>query len=375
MDLHRSTLDRVRLRAFDLSERTTRAGYRQAKHRLKRWRGRSFLIAQCAITAGLAWWLARLVLGHSAPFFAPVAAIVVLNVTFGNRVRRGIEVAIGVALGVFVGDVFASIFGSGVWQIMLVVAISMSLATLVGAGQLMTIQAAVQSLIVTTLLAGPGMALSRWLDAVVGCALALAIATIAPSAPLRRPSILTAQLLQEMAATLRATATALRHADQAAADEVLERARAGESRLKQLQDAAAEGLAVVRQSPFRHSQLGSAQAFADLIEPLDRAQQNLRVLARRGLVAVLRDEEVPERYLELVDTVADAAERLALDLYEGKLPVTARKSLIDAAQESAGMPVSGGINGVVIVAQARSMLVDLLQLTGLDYVEARDLVP
>ena len=76
-----------------------------------------------------------------------------------------------------------------------------------------------------------------------------------------------------------------------------------------------------------------------------------------------------------VDTVADAAERLALDLYEGKLPVTARKSLIDAAQESAGMPVSGGINGVVIVAQARSILVDLLQLTGLDYVEARDLVP
>ena len=39
------------------------------------------------------------------------------------------------------------------------------------------------------------------------------------------------------------------------------------------------------------------------------------------------------------------------------------------------MPVSGGINGVVIVAQARSILVDLLQLTGLDYVEARDLVP
>ena len=74
----------------------------------------------------------------------------------------------------------------------------------------MTIQAAVQSVIVTTLLPDPGQGFGRWLDAVVGCVLALVVATIAPSAPLRKPGILAAQLLQEMAATLRAAATALR---------------------------------------------------------------------------------------------------------------------------------------------------------------------
>jgi uncharacterized membrane protein YgaE (UPF0421/DUF939 family) len=128
----RSALDRVRLRAFDLSERTTRLGYRSARRRLTRWRSRGFLIAQCAVTAGLAWWLAGEILHHPSPFFAPVAAILVLNVTYGNRLRRGVEVAIGVALGVLVGDVFVHVFGTGVWQIMVVVALAMSLATLVG---------------------------------------------------------------------------------------------------------------------------------------------------------------------------------------------------------------------------------------------------
>ena len=186
---------------------------------------------------------------HATPFFAPVAAILVLNVTYGNRLRRGVEVAIGVALGVFVGDVFVHVFGTGVWQIMIVVALAMSLASLVGAGQLMTIQAAVQSVIVTTLLPDPGQGFGRWLDAVVGCALALAVATIAPSAPLRKPGILAAQLLQEMAATLRAAATALRATDATPRTRCSSGPGPAKTQLKTLQDAADEGLAVVRHSP------------------------------------------------------------------------------------------------------------------------------
>lgn len=371
----RSALDRVRLRAFDLSERTTRASYQSAQRRLLRWRSRGFLIAQCAVTAGAAWWLATEILRHVAPFFAPIAAILVLNVTYGNRLRRGVEVAIGVALGVLVGDVFVHIFGTGVWQIMIVVALAMSLASLVGAGPLMTIQAAVQAIIVTTLLPDPGQGFGRWLDAVVGCALALLVATVAPSAPLRKPGILAAQLLAEIAGTLRAAATALRDRDPAAADQVLVRARAGESQLKALQDAADEGLAVVRHSPFRRGQLGSARAYADLTEPLDRAHRNLRVLARRSLVAVRRDNQVPEAYLQLLEETAGQAERMAGDLHEGKLPAAARKQLVAVAAESSHLGLADNINAIVILAQARSMLVDLMELTGLDYADARALVP
>lgn len=370
-----SALDRVRLRAFDLSERTTRAGYRSARRRLERWRSRGFLIAQCAVTAGLAWWLGRVLLSHETPFFAPVAAIIVLNVSYGNRLRRGLEVALGVAVGVGVGDAFVHVFGTGVWQVMVVVALAMSVASLVGAGQLMTIQAAVQSVIVTTLLPDPSQGFGRWLDAVVGCALALAVATVAPSAPLRKPGILAAQLLQELAATLRAAARALRDQNPEAADDVLDRARAAEAELERLQEAADEGLAVVRQSPFRRRQLGTAQAYAELTEPLDRASRNLRVLARRSAVAAWRGNDVPESYLQLMETTAGLAERMAGDLHEGKLPAAARSQLVAAAQDSSHLPVADNINAVVILAQARSMLVDLMELTGLAYADARSLVP
>ena len=57
-----------------------------------------------------------------------------------------------------------------------------------------------------------------------------------------------------------------------------QRARAAETRLAALDEAASEGLAVARQSVFRRHQLSTVQAYADLQEPLDRASRNLRVL-------------------------------------------------------------------------------------------------
>ena len=264
--------------------------------RVERWRSRWFLILQTAVTAGLAWFVAEQLLGHPTPFFAPVAAIITLGVTFGQRMRRGVEIAIGVAVGVLVGDVFVRLFGSGVWQIMVVLVLAMSIATLLASRQLIIIQAGVQSVIVITLAPDPSQGFGRWLDAVVGCALALLVATVAPSAPLRKPAHLAAEVLDHLAATLDAAATELRDSDEAAGARVLEQARRTDEALAELDDATAEGLAVVRQSPFRRRQLPGIQAYAQLSEPLDHASRNLRVLARRSAVALYRGEPVPAPY-------------------------------------------------------------------------------
>ena len=145
------------------------------------------MIVQCAVTAGAAWLLASLLLGHHAPYFAAAAAILVLGVAYGQRLRRGVDVAIGVTVGVALGDVWLLFFGIGVWQIALVCAIAMSVATLVGAGPLMTTQAGAQSIAVLVLAPSLGYGVERWLDAVIGCVLALLVATVAPSGPLVSP--------------------------------------------------------------------------------------------------------------------------------------------------------------------------------------------
>jgi hypothetical protein len=138
MDSETFSLQRMKLRAFDLSDRAIRRSGASAVTPVSSAgvSGPSW-IAQCSITAGLAWLLASQLPGHKLPFFAPVAAIITLGLSFGRRLRRAVEVAIGVAVGVAVGDLWLALFGTGVWQIIAVTAIAMSLATLLGAGQLM----------------------------------------------------------------------------------------------------------------------------------------------------------------------------------------------------------------------------------------------
>ena len=136
--------------------------------RVARLRSKSFAIAQCALAAGIAWFIAADLLGHQTPFFAPIAAVVSLGTSYGQRLRRVAEVTIGVAVGVLLGDLLVFWLGSGWWQVSLVVALAMSLAFLLDGGQLLVTQAAVQSIVITTLIAVPGAAFTRWTDALIG---------------------------------------------------------------------------------------------------------------------------------------------------------------------------------------------------------------
>lgn len=369
------TLRAMSLRAYDLSGRTARRSRDSVVRRVERWRSYWFLIAQTAVTAGLAWLVATALLEHPQPFFAPVAAIITLGVSYGQRMRRGIEIAIGVAVGVLIGDVFAVLFGTGVWQIMVALVLAMSVATLLSHRQLVIIQACVQSVIVVALAPTAAQGFSRWLDAVVGCALALLVATVAPSAPLRKPARLAAQVLEHLAETLEAAAAELKDSDQEAGDVVLARARDTDEALAELDDATAEGLAVVRQSPFRRRQLAGVEAYEQLSDPLGHASRNLRVLARRCAVALWRGEEVPRPYRLQMGALAEVMRFMATELRNGRLPTRARDRLVAVGEATSHLELTGSISAVVILAQVRSITADLLELTGIDYAEARDLIP
>ncbi len=370
-----NALREMTLRAYDVSGRTARRGRDSLVRRLERWRSHWFLIAQTAVTAGLAWLVAVRLLGHPTPFFAPIAAIVTLGVTYGQRLRRGIEIAVGVAVGVLVGEFFALLAGSGVWQIIVVVAIAMSVATLLSSRQLIIIQACVQSVLVVALVGAVSQGFSRWLDALVGCTLALLVATVAPGAPLRRPAQLAARVLDHLAATLDAAAIELRDSDEQAGDKVLAQARQTDDALAELDDATAEGLAVVRQSPFRRRQLPGVEAYAQLLDPLDHASRNLRVLARRCAVALWRGEEVPAPYRVQMTGLAEVMRFMAIELRNGRLPTKARDRLVAVGRDTSHLELAESLSAVVILAQVRSITADLLELTGMDYAEARELIP
>ena len=114
---------------------------------------------------------------------------------------------------------------------------------------------------------------------------------------------------------------------------------------------------------------------AELVVPLDRAMRNTRVLVRRIVAATRSGETIPGTYLALVDQVADVADLIADEFASGRLPVAARDTLADIAEQTAIQTLDGGLSSAVVLAQVRSIVVDLLQLTGLSAEDARELMP
>jgi uncharacterized membrane protein YgaE (UPF0421/DUF939 family) len=343
--------------------------------RLERWRAKRWAIAQCAVAAGVAWWFAQHVVGHPVPFFAPVAAVVSLGTSYGQRLRRVAEVTVGVALGVFGGDLLVRVIDTGAWQVALVVGLAMTIAILLDGGQIFVIQAAVQSIVVTTLLPDPGAAFTRWTDALVGGAVALVAATVVPAAPLRRPREQSAEVLRKVRDLLLAASEVMRNGDVEPAMELLAEARATDHLIRELQAAADEGLDLVASSPFRVRHGPGLRKMAELVEPLDRALRSTRVLVRRTAVAAYLQDPVPHSYAVLTADLAAAVEVVTTELDADRMPIAARPALLAIGNASSRVERSDNLSAEVVLAQVRSVVADLLLLAGLDALEATDALP
>jgi uncharacterized membrane protein YgaE (UPF0421/DUF939 family) len=350
--------------------------------RVDRLRSKSWQIGQCAVAAGVAWYLARDVVGHPKPFFAPIVAVVCLGTSYGQRLRRVVDVTLGVAVGVFLADLLLHVIGTGPWQVTVFVVLAMSLTMLLNAGTLFVTQAAVQGIVVVTFAAPPGYGFTRWLDALIGGGVALVAAAVAPAGPLRRPREQASVVVRRIGELLREGARSAADGDVERSLQVLADARSTDRLIRELQAAADEGLSVIASSPFRRRHTGNVRQIADVVEPLDRAMRNTRVLVRRAALAAYHHQPLPEPYVLLCRDLADAVDVLADDLAAGgggdpDVPVEsrAREALVRVGTGTAEVERVAELSADVVLAQIRSIVVDLLQITGMDVLEATDALP
>lgn len=343
--------------------------------RIGRLRSKAFVIAQCAVAAGIAWFLAADVFGHTTPFFAPIAAVVSLGTSYGQRLRRVAEVTVGVAVGVLLADLIVLWIGAGWWQLTLIVALAMVTALLLDGGPLFVTQAAVQSIVVATLVVDPGAAFLRWTDALIGGVVALVAATLVPAAPLRRPREQAAVVVRKIAALLRACARVMEEGELEEALELLADARATDVLIRELQDAADEGLAVVASSPFRVRHRHGLRRMAELVDPLDRALRSTRVLVRNTALCAYYKRPLPQAYPLLARDLADATEQVAVELEANRLAEAAQADLIAVAKGTGDAERSEVLSVEVVLAQLRSVIADLLMLTGMSQLESTDALP
>jgi uncharacterized membrane protein YgaE (UPF0421/DUF939 family) len=350
-------------------------GRTSLRARVRRWESKRWQIGQCALAAAVAWLIAADLLGHPTPFFAPVAAVVALGTSYGQRLRRVAEVTVGVAVGVFLADLLVAGLGTGAWQIGLIVALAMSSAFLLDGGQLFVTQAAVQSIVVASLVPDPGAAFTRWTDAVVGGAVALVAATAVPAAPLRRPREQAAVVMRKIATLLRAAGEVMVDGESAEALDLLADARTSDSLIRELQSAADEGLSVVDSSPFRVRHKDDLRKMVELVDPLDRALRSTRVLVRQTAVAAYHRRPVPASYSVIALDLADAADIVADELAANRMAVEARPALLAVGDATGRVERTDVLAAEAVLAQLRSVVVDLLMVTGLGQLDSTDALP
>ena len=329
-------------------------------------------ILQTAAAAGLAYFLASTVLGNEQPFFAPVAAVVTLGLSFGERGRRALEVALGVVVGLAVADVLVRIIGVGAAQIAVVVALAMAAAVLVGERRLLVNQAAISAILVVVL-QPPDAPFSpdRFFNALVGSGVALAVSHLFPVNPERLVERAAGPIFEELAAALKGVAEALEDGDREKAEELLGEVRELDERVHDLDEALSAGYETARLSPTRRRSLKHLELYAGASIRMELAVINTRVLVRGAANVLRRGEAVPDSLKEAVFDLARAVRALATYLEESEGPEPARRCALAAARGATeALKGTQDLTTTVLVGQVRSMAVDLLRSTGMDQAQA-----
>ncbi len=203
-------------------------------HALRRVKAELSLVLQRTAAATVAWFLAGQVVDHHQPFFAPIAAVVALNASLGERGSNAVRLVLGVMLGILAGEVVLLGVGHGYGSLALASFSAMTVATLLAGPPIVVAQAAT-SAILTVVIGRPEEGVNRLVDALIGVGVALVFSQVLFSPePVRLLHRAETAALEEMSASLGLAARALESGDGALIDLSISRLRELRDRLSEL---------------------------------------------------------------------------------------------------------------------------------------------
>jgi uncharacterized membrane protein YgaE (UPF0421/DUF939 family) len=358
-------------------------GWAQAlglESRLKRLRSGSRGVVQAALAAGVAWFVATVVLGYDRPFFAPVAAIIALGTTTGQRGHRAVELVVGVAVGIAVADLIVLAIGAGTVQLVVVTALTTAAALLLGGSPVLFNQAAVSAILVVTLHPPTeGLVLDRFFHALLGGGVALLFSQVLfPIDPLTTAIQASHPVFRGLADALEKTANALRLGDRDLARRALLDARALDAQVRGLQDALAVGHETARLAPVRRGARGQLEVYSEATSEVDLAVRNTRVLARAAvyLLRVRRGQPAPAGLAEAVEALAEAVRALGRQWEDPGQGAQARRLALTAVTRASHLLDEhvADLAPIMVVGQIRSTAIDLLRGSGMELTAAQDAV-
>jgi uncharacterized membrane protein YgaE (UPF0421/DUF939 family) len=346
---------------------------REVEEALGRLRAGTWPVAQTAVAAALAWSAATLVLGHERPYVAAIAAVISVGAAAGQTLKRAAEWIFGVAVGLAVADLIMLAIGTGPVQTGVIVGLAMLAALLIRGGITFVTEAGVSAVLVagldpTTYGASP----DRFLEALVGGGVALAVCAAFPSNPGLRARLAARPVLEDLATALRDASAALIGGDLALAEDALGEARRIDARVARLREELADGYQVALLSPPRRGHLEYLAHYNTAVEQLDLAVRDTRVLARAAVTLVREKKTAPRELPEAILGLALAVEALAgyLEQPDNPLHDAGRLALGAAGEATSVLQRSNDLETSALVAQIRSTAIDLLRAAGMDHTGA-----
>jgi hypothetical protein len=281
-------------------------------------------ILQSTIAATAAWVIAKHVFDHHEPFFAPVAAIIGLNATVGERGLNAVRLLQGVFVGIVIGELTLAALGEGYGTLALGTFVAVLIARLLSGVRIVLAQAAVGAILVITV-GEANAGLERLLDAFIGVGVALIFTQVLfspePVGLLRRSE---SAALADMADGLSLTAEALERDDEKLAEQALNALRELRDRLSELAQMRRASVRAARRSLVWRSRTGPAVRESENAGHLDLLGGSCLLLARTATATNL-----PGRH-ELVTSVRELAGALA-DLAESPGDQDTRQDAADRA--------------------------------------------
>ncbi|MCA4134502.1 aromatic acid exporter family protein [Arthrobacter sp. M4] len=350
-------------------------------------RSRNSLLPAIQMTACAvgAYAFAEYVLGHTGPLFAATSSLIALGFSRDPRLRRVLEVGVGCTLGIVIGDLLLHWLGAGIWQAAVVLFLSIVVARFLDSGTIFTTQLGLQSLLVVLLPAPAGGPFTRSLDAVVGGVFALLVTVLMPKDPRREPRQDMKKILHELAEVLRECASAMIHSDSTQAWHALIRGRNCQPLIDRMRQTlrASDEVATLAPAYRRHRE--ELAKLSQSLDFIDLALRNSRVFARRLTSAINHtalSDEATDSISEVLQETAAAIDELSLGLAEVHDGVR-RTHLRGARQELSDIATRlhpklldvQRLEGETVVMLFRPLMVDLLEASGMESREARDILP
>lgn len=339
-----------------------------------RLRASGIAIVQIVVAATAAFSFAHYVLGHEVPLLAATVTVSSLGLVRDARPRRVLETVVGMVLGIAVAELLFTLMGTGWWQLALALGTTLVVARLVYAQPGFAMAAAIQSLIVMIIPASSPF--QRLTDGAIGGVAALLVTALIPRDAVRSARRDGAAVFAAFESAGTAVVQGLRRGDRLRGARGLTKARGIQPLLDAWRESLDTGLGIARISPFLRRQRTELDRHDRVLQSMDLASRNLRVIARRA--AYLVDDGVARpvaadlmaeilRGTGLIagslDDIADApAARSALVAVAGRLDP--EQILPDAA-----------LGDQNLIASLRPLVVDLLTATGMPAAEARAVVP